>query len=102
MKAKIIHSVLLISLVSSYSCSNIITRTEKVLLKDNWAIQSSVEVKDGGSEISTTAFTTEKWYPATVPSTVLGTLIENKVYPDPYFGTNIESLPGYFPRRGAA
>jgi exo-1,4-beta-D-glucosaminidase len=42
----------------------------------------------------------EKWYPATVPSTVFGTLVENKVFPDPYYGTNIQTVPGYISRRG--
>ncbi len=73
----------------------------KILLRDNWTIQSSKEIKVEGSIISTTAFQPVKWYPATVPSTVFGTLVENKVYPDPYFGTNIESVPGYIrDRRG--
>jgi exo-1,4-beta-D-glucosaminidase len=67
----------------------------KLFLRDNWTIQSSSIVKNSGNVISTPEFRPEKWYPATVPSTVFGTLVENKVYPDPYFGTNIESVPGY-------
>jgi exo-1,4-beta-D-glucosaminidase len=67
----------------------------KMMLRDNWAIQSSSEVKEDGRVISSATFDTGKWYPATVPSTVLGTLVANKVYPDPYYGTNIESIPGY-------
>ena len=43
----------------------------------------------------------EKWYPTTVPSTVLGTLVKNKVYPDPYYGTNFKKLPGYFARHSS-
>ena len=34
------------------------------------------------------------WYPTTVPSTVLAALVANKVYPDPYCGTNINNIPG--------
>ncbi len=30
-----------------------------------------------------------------VPKTVLAALVENKVYPDPYYGLNIKSTPGY-------
>lgn len=71
----------------------------KLLLRNNWAISSSKEIKEKGSEISVAAFSPLKWYPATVPSTVLGTLVENKVYPDPYFGTNIQSIPGYIKDR---
>jgi len=73
----------------------------KILLRNNWAIQSSKEIKADGKTISASAFQPDKWYPATVPSTIFGTLVENKVYPDPYFGTNIESVPGYVKdRRG--
>jgi len=74
---------------------------EKILLKENWAIQSSKEVKSDGKMISSGSFQAEKWYPATLPATVLGTLVDNKIYPDPYYGTNIESLPGYTTRRNA-
>ncbi len=63
-------------------------------LRDNWAIQSSGVVTSNGKEISTTGFKTDVWYPTSVPTTVLATLVDNKVYPDPYYGTNILNLPG--------
>jgi exo-1,4-beta-D-glucosaminidase len=66
----------------------------KTLLDQGWALQSSAEVKGGGAVISTTGFRPEKWYPATVPSTVVGTLVTDKVYPDPFFGMNLRSIPG--------
>ncbi len=72
----------------------------KITLRNNWSIQSSKEVKVSGSLLSTASWKSESWYPATVPSTVFGTLVENKVYPDPYFGTNILNVPGYISRRG--
>ncbi|MCX6262707.1 MAG: glycosyl hydrolase family 2, partial [Bacteroidia bacterium] len=71
----------------------------KLLLKDNWAIQSSKEIKSDAKAISTTGFQTEGWYPTSVPSTVLAALVANKVYPDPYYGTNIKNLPGAIPER---
>ncbi len=72
----------------------------KITLGNNWSIQSSKVVKVSGSILSTASWKPENWYPATVPSTVFGTLVENKVYPDPYFGTNILNVPGYISRRG--
>ena len=30
----------------------------------------------------------------TVPTTVVAALVEHKVYPDPFFGTNLRSFPG--------
>lgn len=95
MKTHCLPLVFLASVIVSYACSRPPEPQEPVLLRENWAIQSSAAVGESGSVISTTAFKPENWYPATVPSTVLGTLVENKVYPDPYFGTNILKIPGY-------
>ncbi|WP_130856105.1 glycoside hydrolase family 2 protein [Olivibacter jilunii] len=33
------------------------------------------------------------WYPALVPGTVLGALVEAGVYPDPFIGTRMDSIP---------
>lgn len=99
MKTNNLLSIIVALGLSSVSAMSQIKHDEKILLKDNWAIKSSKEIKENGKVISTSAFQPEKWYPATVPSTVLGTLVENKVYPDPYFGTNIESIPGYIKDR---
>jgi len=72
---------------------------EKLVLKNNWKIQSSEKIKAGGKTISTTTWNAENWYSTTVPSTVLAALVANKVFPDPYYGTNIESIPGFFKDR---
>jgi len=66
----------------------------QVVLHEGWAIRSSVDVRENGAAISTVGFKTDDWYPAKVPSTVLGTLTEDRVYADPYFGTNLRSIPG--------
>jgi exo-1,4-beta-D-glucosaminidase len=95
MKTLTVLSTAFIVLVSHAICTGQAPVNGKMLLKDNWAIRSAADVKEKGELISTTSFKAEKWYPATVPSTVLANLVENKVFPDPYFGTNIESLPGY-------
>jgi exo-1,4-beta-D-glucosaminidase len=69
----------------------------KLILKDNWAIQSSKEIKSDAKAISSIGFKTDGWYPTSVPTTVLAALVANKVYPDPYYGTNIDNLPGIIP-----
>jgi exo-1,4-beta-D-glucosaminidase len=97
MKALKIFGILLAAGIVNYPCTG---QDGKILLRNNWAIQSSKEIKADGRIISSTPYLPEKWYPATVPSTVFGTLVENKVYPDPYYGTNIESVPGYIRTRG--
>jgi exo-1,4-beta-D-glucosaminidase len=66
----------------------------QVVLRENWFIQPSADVHSDGPSISRTGFSTEGWYPATLPSTVLSALVQDKVYPEPYFGMNLRSIPG--------
>src|SRR5512136_1221390 len=53
-----------------------------VNLNDLWFLQSSEKIKTGGEQISQSGFKIEGWYPAVVPSTVMGTLVQNNLYPD--------------------
>ena len=64
-----------------------------VNLGDLWYIQSSEKVKGTGEQISVPGFKIDAWYPAIVPSTVLGTLVENNVYRDIFFGKNMDKVP---------
>lgn len=64
----------------------------KLLLTNGWAIQASVKIHELGETISTTSFRPANWYAATVPSTVAGTLVDDKIYPDPFFGMNLKDL----------
>jgi len=66
----------------------------KLVLKEGWFIQSSSKVPANGAAISTEQFQPKGWYRASVPTTVLNALVENKVYPDPYYGMNLRSIPG--------
>ncbi len=66
----------------------------RVSLNANWQIQSSCETKAGGEQISKAGFAAPGWHKTTVPNTVVGTLVDDKTYPDPTYGTNLKSLPG--------
>jgi exo-1,4-beta-D-glucosaminidase len=66
----------------------------RISLEKGWAIQSSAKVADKGAAISTAAYKPRDWYPSNMPATVLTALINNKLYPDPYFGMNLRSIPG--------
>src|ERR1022692_5101940 len=59
----------------------------KTFLADGWELQSSAKIQAGGDAISSPAYVPPDWYPAKVPSTVVGTLVDDKVYPDPFFYT---------------
>ena len=66
--------------------------TEKIPLSDGWAIQSADKVPDSGTVVSTLNYKHEGWYAATVPSTVAGTLVDDKIYPDPFVAENLKDL----------
>ena len=66
----------------------------RIDLHEGWRIQSSAKVTGNGDEISTAKYRPRDWYPADIPSTVIATLVKNHVYPDPYFGMNLRSIPG--------
>jgi len=94
MKTKFFRLLLLLSVFFAPKIFAQKTDVNSIVLRDNWAIQSSATLKEGGKVISQTGYTMKGWYPASVPSTVLATLVANKVYPDPYYGNNYFELPG--------
>jgi exo-1,4-beta-D-glucosaminidase len=59
-----------------------------------WQIQSLCEAKADGGTVSQVGFATAGWHTSTVPNTVVGTLVDDKTYPDPMVGTNLKNLPG--------
>ncbi len=66
----------------------------KLVLDKQWRIQSSSAVAEKGPALSTAGYRARDWYRVTAPSTVFAGLVANRVYPDPYFGTNLRSVPG--------
>jgi exo-1,4-beta-D-glucosaminidase len=65
-----------------------------ISLNANWQIQSSCETKFSGEQISARGFATKGWHKTTVPNTVVGTLVDDKTYPDPNYATNLKNFPG--------
>jgi mannosylglycoprotein endo-beta-mannosidase len=60
---------------------------------NGWQMQDSAKVTGAGGVISTTKFQAQGWYKATVPGTVLTTLVDNGVYPEPLYGENMRAIP---------
>ncbi|MBI4556522.1 MAG: hypothetical protein HY706_02980 [Candidatus Hydrogenedentes bacterium] len=85
----------LILYLSAVVFQHLATASETLPLSQNWRLQSSAQVKAGGEQLSTPGYAAEGWYPTSVPTTVLAALVENKVSPDPYYGDNLKSIPGY-------
>ena len=59
-----------------------------VTLDAGWQLQEISKVSQTGAEISKPGLDTAGWYRATVPGTVLTTLVNNHVYPEPLYGEN--------------
>ena len=70
-------------------------------LNSGWKCAPIGDVKTTGSELSNVNFGIGSWMPATVPGTVLTTLLNNKKVPDPFFGMNNEQIPDIY-KTGAA
>ena len=64
------------------------------MLHDGWSLQSSEKVGVDGRAISSPGYSASGWYKATVPSTVVGALVEDGVFKDPFFGMNLRDIPG--------
>ena len=57
------------------------------MTENSWEITSGWELCEGDKVM------TDDWYNATVPGTVLRTLVDQGVYPDPYYGLNNLAIP---------
>ena len=61
---------------------------------NGWQLAAAADVKDGGEALSRAGAGTGKaWRAATVPGTVLTTLVDRGVYADPYYGLNNLRIP---------
>jgi Exo-beta-D-glucosaminidase Ig-fold domain/Glycosyl hydrolases family 2/Glycosyl hydrolases family 2, sugar binding domain/Glycosyl hydrolases family 2, TIM barrel domain len=61
---------------------------EPVTLGAGWQLQDAAKVTETGDAISSTSFRPQGWYSATVPGTVLTSLVNAGVYPEPLYGEN--------------
>jgi hypothetical protein len=66
-----------------------------ISLDTGWQLQDTARVTAGGGEVSRVGFRPGGWYAATVPGTVLTSLVNDGVYPEPLYGLN--SRPGVIP-----
>ena len=63
------------------------------LLVSGWEMAEADRVIGASQSMFNPDFNTINWYNATVPGTVLTTLVNQGVYPDPYYGLNNRSIP---------
>ena len=58
-----------------------------------WYLQDASKVVVTAAAASLPAYRPMGWYSATVPGTVLTTLVNNHVYPEPLYGENMRAIP---------
>jgi hypothetical protein len=62
-------------------------------LARGWRMLEAPKVRDEGDAVSRPGYAAEGWLRATVPGTVLTTLVDRGVYPDPDYGLNNLAIP---------
>jgi hypothetical protein len=70
-----------------------ILRGNELVFNAGWELAEAPRIKADGAALSRSGVDTHDWCDATVPGTVLTTLVEQGVYPDPYFGLNNLAIP---------
>src|SRR4051812_25119335 len=58
-----------------------------------WRLQDAAKITVEPAAASLPTYIPAGWYAATVPGTVLTTLVDNKVYPEPLYGENMREIP---------
>jgi mannosylglycoprotein endo-beta-mannosidase len=59
----------------------------------HWSLQDAAKITAEPAAASLPTFKPEGWYAATVPGTILTTLVDNHVYPEPLYGENMRAIP---------
>ena len=68
------------------------TQAQRYELNSGWLCANIKDANATGNQISSSNFGLSNWLPATVPGTVLTTLLNNKMVPDPFYGMNNEKI----------
>lgn len=66
---------------------------QPIPLTSGWELQDAARISETGAAISQLDYQPVGWLPATVPGTVLTSLVNDGVYPEPLYGTNNLKIP---------
>ncbi len=67
--------------------------SDTLYLHSNWFARRADQTSQDGTQLTAHPLNTDNWLPATVPGTVLTTLLQNHKYPDPNIGLNNKLIP---------
>ena len=65
-------------------------------LNSGWVCTNIENVRSTGEELSTPGYPLSGWTPATVPGTVLTTMLNDGLIPDPFYGMNDRKIPDIY------
>ncbi len=65
-------------------------------LDKNWICKNIDSINISGEQLSSSDLELQNWLPATVPGTVLTTLLNNDLVPDPFYGMNNKKIPDIY------
>lgn len=85
--------VSVVFLLTAFNAGHTQSRYE---LNSGWQCAGIGTVKEKGELISLPSYKTTGWLQATVPGTVLTTLLNNKLVADPFYGMNNKNIPDVY------
>ena len=68
-------------------------KPESLSMNSGWTIFSSEKTTSNGDVISKPGFNLKDSYKTDIPKTILAALVENGMYKNPYFGSNLDKIP---------
>ena len=68
-------------------------RDNEWIVSGGWELKAAKQINSTGAEITSGSFQTDSWINATVPGTVLTTLVNRGYYPEPLYGMNNMAIP---------
>lgn len=74
-------------------------QTDEIWKLGAWRLKAAPGLTEGGAALSQPGYADSLWYAAKVPGTVLSTLIDRGVYPDPDYGLNNMVIPDSLARQ---
>jgi hypothetical protein len=87
-RLSLLAQLLLAAVAVTASVRAIAQLPNPVVLAKGWQLQNVSKAPQPGAEIASARFNTRGWFSATVPGTVLTTLVNNHLYPEPLYGEN--------------
>ena len=83
-------------LLTAFSFISFNLHAQQYELNKGWQCINIKKIKANGEEISQPSYRLKGFMNATVPGTVLTTLLDNKMIPDPFYGMNNEKIPDIY------